>query len=454
MRLLYVTPEALPFSKTGGLGDVAGALPAALARAGLQVTVISPWYAGLHGNPRAVGTLNLNSLPEPVRVGQEFVDGVQHLFLGFSAFSRPKQYGYEDDVQRFARFCLAVPHAAAMLGVRPDIVHLNDWQTGLLAPILRFTPMPAAMGGASIVFSIHNLQYQGRWNPWEVLAWTGLRVEVIQPDGLEFWGDASCLKAGINYADRVLTVSPTYAREVQTPAFGFGLDGALRRRGVTGILNGLDTGAWNPRADPLIHANYGAPEGKAPNRLALRERLGITDGRPLAVIVSRLADQKGLDLLLAALPGLLEHWNLAVLGNGERLYAGPLQALAALAPGRVSFCGDFDEPLAHQLYAGGDALLMPSRFEPCGLTQMIAMRYGTPPIVHLTGGLRDTVTPSRGIGFEADTPEAFEGALKQAAALYGTPAWTAMQREGMNAEFSWDAPAGEHERVYRSLAVN
>ncbi|HEX2864543.1 MAG TPA: glycogen/starch synthase [Deinococcales bacterium] len=455
MRVLYVSPEALPFSKTGGLGDVAGALPAALARLGLRVTVVTPWYATLSGPPvRAVGTLAVPGVPEPVRVGQAFVEGVEYVFLGGSAFSRPKLYGYEDDVRRFAGFCLAVPHAAAMLGIRPDVVHLNDWQSGLLAPILKFGKLPPAVRGACTVFSIHNLQYQGRWNPWEVLAWTGLPDVVVQPDGLEFWGDASCLKAGINYSERVLTVSPNYAREIQTPAFGFGLDGALRRRGVTGILNGLDVGVWDPRTDPHIASPFETPAGKEANRVDLRERLGLEGGRPLAVLVTRLADQKGLDLLLAALPKLLEGWNLAVLGSGERLFAGPLQALSGVAPGRVFFHGGFDDELAHRLYAGGDALLMPSRFEPCGLTQMIAMRYGTVPVVHLTGGLRDTVGPERGIGFEAATPEALEDALDEALAAFGTPRWERWQREGMAADFSWDGPAREHEKLYRSLAAN
>lgn len=455
VRLLYVASEVHPFSKTGGLADVAGALTAAIARRGHQVTVVSPWYATLGGEaPRPVATLNDPRLPEAVRVGRVSRGGVEHLFLGMRAFERDRPYGFDDDVERFARFCVAVPLAAAVVGARPDVVHLNDWQTGLVAPILRLTPVPPSVAGARTVYSIHNLQYQGRWNPWEVLAWTGLPARTVHPDALEFWGDASCAKAGIVFADQVATVSPTYAREIQTPEFGFGLDGALRAHRPLGILNGIDTAEWDPAADPHLARPYADLDGKRAAREALARELGFSGERPILGMVSRLADQKGVDLLLGALPAVARGWDLAVLGAGEPAYEGTLEGIARLAPGRAHLRARFDEPFAHRLYAGADALAMPSRFEPCGLAQMIAMRYGTLPVVRRTGGLADTVPESRGYGFDAPEPRALEAALDRARLEWGTAAWAARARAGMAADFGWGPAVDEHLRLYARLTGN
>ena len=453
VEILYVASEVTPFSKTGGLADVAGALPAALARLGARVSVVSPWYATLDARPEPVASVAVPGAAETVRAGRITRDGVTYLFLGSSHFDRERPYGYPDDVERFTRFCVAVPHAAAALGLRPDVVHLNDWQAGLIAPALRFTRVPPSQARARTVFTVHNLQYQGRWNPREVLEWAGLPWSLFQPNGLEFFGDVNCLKAGLVYADAITTVSPTYAREVQTPALGEGLDGVLRRRGVTGILNGLDTAYWDPARDAHLRTPYADFAGKRAATAALRAELGFDGGRPVLSMVTRLADQKGLDLVMAALPAILEDWDLVVLGAGEARYAGPLEAVARFAPGRVAFRAGFDEPLAHRIYAGADAILMPSRFEPCGLAQMIAMRYGTLPVVRRTGGLADTVPDSRGFGFDAYEPAAMTAALRRAREAWGGDAWRARALEGMAADFGWENAAHAHLELYRRVTA-
>ena len=451
MKLLYVSSEVHPYSKTGGLADVAGALPVALAASGMRATVLSPWYRTLNGEPKLVGTLESPALPEPVRIGRLERQGVEYLFLGSSSFTRDQPYGYPDDVERFVYFSKAVPHAAGMLGLQPDVVHLNDWQTGLVAPILRLTRVPASLGRAKIVYTIHNMQYQGRWNVQEVLEWSELPPSTVGLDGLEFYGDANCAKAGINYSDAVTTVSPRYALEVQTQEFGYGLDGVLRRKGVVGILNGIDTDYWNPAQDTLIPHPYQDFDGKSASRNALVEEFGLEPSRPILAMVTRLADQKGLDLVMEALPGIVKDWNVVVLGSGDKRYAGVLEAMTTIAPERVAFRGGFNEPLAHRIYAGADAFLMPSFFEPCGLSQMISMRYGTVPIVRRTGGLANTVPESRGYGFESYDAKALTDTLARARSEWNTPAWRNRVLEGMAGEFGWAQAAQEHLRLYQAL---
>jgi starch synthase len=450
MNILFVTSEVHPFSKTGGLADVTGALPLALARMGHQVMVISPWYDTLKGDPWLAGELQL-PWGERARIGETILDGVRFVFTGWNQFNRPDYYGYWDDVERFARFCAHVPHTANVLGFRPDVVHLHDWQTGLVAPILRTTWLPDPWWHVPIIYTIHNLAYQGRWGAGGVIYWTGLPWSVVHNDGLEYYGDANCMKAGINFSDVVTTVSPTYARDVQTPEGGFGLDGVLRRKGVLGILNGLDADYWNPATDPLIPHRYSEVSGKAPNRAALVQELGLDGSRPLLAMVTRLTDQKGLDIVMAGLSHIADDWNLVVLGSGDQRYQGPLEAIAHLEPSRVAFRGGFNEALAHRIYAGSDAFLMPSAFEPCGLSQMIAMRYGTVPIVRRTGGLADTVPDARGYGFEAYNAHAMLDILHAARQDWGSSTWDAKVRAGMTHDFSWDSPAHAYVDLYERL---
>jgi starch synthase len=450
VRVLFVTSEVHPFSKTGGLADVAGALPPVLVQLGASVTVISPWYANLNGAPHTVGTLTLED-GDTFRVGRLELDGVQHIFIGSPDFDRPHFYGYDDDVRRFARFCVAVPRVVGLLGLQVDTVHLNDWQTGLLAPILRASVVPRTFDRVGIAYTIHNLQYQGRWNIPDVLSWTGLPGFVAGHDGLEFHGDASAAKAGMVFSDVITTVSPTYAQEVQTPAMGFGMDGVLRERGVMGVLNGLDTTYWNPAHDAYLEKPYKDLKGKATARASLVAALGLEPERPILAMVTRLADQKGLDLLMAGLPHIVTDWNLVVLGSGEARYRGPLEALARFATGTVAFDARFNEALAHRIYAGADAFLMPSFFEPCGLSQMISMRYGTVPIVRRTGGLADTVPESHGYGFSAYSESAMLEALGRARADWGTNAWRKRARAGMDTDFGWTAPAQAYLDAYARL---
>jgi starch synthase len=452
LNVLYVTSEVHPFSKSGGLADVAGALPPALAREGAQVTVISPWYQELRGEkqPRLIATVR-TPLGVSWRIGRLLHDGVEQLFLGHSGFDRAGYYGHSDDVERFARFCEAVPHAAAAVGVRPDIVHINDWQAGLVAPIMRLTRVPPSQLQAKIIYTIHNIQYQGRWNPRDVLAWTGLPQSEVHPGGLEFFNDINSAKAGLVYSDAVTTVSPTYALEVQTPEMGYNLDGVLRYKGVTGILNGLDTNYWNPAIDPMLEHNYSDFAGKASSQAALRQRYHMDSERPVLAMVTRLADQKGMDLAMAALPRIVREWNLLVLGSGDPGFSGPLEALHDLVPERVVFEKGFNEALAHQIYAGSDAFLMPSRFEPCGLSQMIAMRYGTVPIVRRTGGLADTVPESRGYGFRDYKADALDATLARARSEWQSSNWAKRATEGMKADWSWNVSVRDHLKLYQWL---
>jgi starch synthase len=447
MRIALVSSEVHPFSKTGGLADVASALPLALAKAGHEVTVVSPWYKSLKRHPFPRFNLDAPRVFERMGVGVLEEGGVTWAFLSSPLFERDRYYGDWDDAYRFTQFCLAVPHVLEGLGVHPDVVHLNDWQTGLIAPILRFGNVPDAQRRAKTVFTIHNLAYQGRWGLRDILDWTGLPGWTGQPDGLEMNGDANLLKAGIWYADRVTTVSPRYAWEVTTPEGGFGLDGALRARGVTGILNGIDTDYWNPATDPMLEAHFSDLEGKREARGAFHKAFELDPARPTVAMISRLSEQKGTGILFPALDAIAHDWNIAILGSGD---PSAESALHWFQQGRqnVWFDNRFNETLAHRLYAGADALLMPSLFEPCGLAQMIAMRYGTVPIVRHVGGLMDTVPESRGYSFSEYSSHALLGAVGRAKAEWGGARFTARALEGMGTDFSWDTAALEYVRLY------
>ena len=446
LQIAFVSSEVHPYSKTGGLADVAGALPAALARIGLKVLVISPWYSSLKANPELIDSIYLPWLGQSVRVGRIKQQDVDFVFLGLEAFDRTQYYGYWDDVRRFTGFCRAVLPVLEYLGFKPDIFHLNDWQTGLLAPLVKHSSL-----SSKVIYSIHNLAYQGRWNIPEVLEWTGLPPEVAGQEGFEYYGDVSCAKAGLAFSDRITTVSPSYSHEIQTPEYGEGLDGFLRARGVTGILNGIDTDYWNPNTDQYLEQHYNTLEAKPAARAALCQEFGLDATRPILAMVTRLTDQKGFDLVLPALSDIVRDWNLVVLGSGEQRYQTALEELAAQHPSHAAFSNTFNEPLAHRIYAGADAFLMPSRFEPCGLSQLIAMRYGTVPIVRHTGGLIDTVPESRGYGFTTYNSTTLLETLARARQDWGTTIWYEKALFGMQLNVSWDAAALEYQALYARL---
>jgi starch synthase len=471
-----VASEAGPFAKTGGLGDVAGALPRALARLGHDVTLVLPRYRGVAGGT-AIGrdSVNLGGRTFDVTFVEHSVADRARAVLVECAelFDRPELYGvgnidYPDNAARFAVLARAALQLVAREPTGPDVVHAHDWQAGLVPVYLKtlFANRPE-IGRAATVFTIHNLAYQGLfppvWMPALDLGWDLFGVE-----GIEYWGKFSYLKGGINFSEIVTTVSPRYAREIQTPEYGFGFDGILRRRGkrLRGILNGIDVEEWNPATDPHLPAPYGSDTlgAKVTSKSALLDTIGLPAtgailGRPLVGMVSRLVDQKGFDLLAALGDELLAiDATFVVLGSGEPRYQQMWQSLSARAPERVAFRRGFDEPLAHLIEAGADIFLMPSKFEPCGLNQMYSLRYGTVPVVHAVGGLDDTIEDwnsrtgaGTGFKFRDYTPEALRAALQRALDLFGNPeAWQAVQRAGMQKDFSWDASAAAYVKVYEA----
>jgi len=472
LKVLLAASEAEPFARTGGLGDVVGALARALHEEGLSVCLMLPLYAGIRGRFRLVSTAIRFRIPlDGPRVEEgrlwrlaDETPGPETYFVenpGF--FRREGLYGeggrdYPDNVSRFVFFSRAVLEGARRLGLRPDLVHLHDWQTALVPLYLR-TLYRRDFGGTRSVFTIHNLGYQGIF--WHLdMPILGLGWEYFHMEALEFHGRINLLKAGLVFSDALTTVSPTYAREIQTPEQGFGLDGVLRKRArdLAGIRNGIDTAHWNPAADPRIERPFDSarPGGKRDCKAALRKELGLrrSPRTPLAGVVSRLTEQKGMDLLLGVSRTLFERRDLqlALLGTGDPGLERALGRLALRYPGRVAVRIGFDDDLARRIYAGADLFLMPSRYEPCGLSQMIAMRYGAIPVVRRTGGLADTVREGsrRGNGFVFRPPSgrALLRAVDRALDLWKTPpAWKALRRRAMTEDFSWTGPA----RAYRDL---
>lgn len=464
MRVLFASSEVRPFSQTGGLADVAGALPRALATLEHDVLVITPWYQSLRSetSPFWIGDVDVPFAGgfESVGVGTLERAGVRYAFVGHPSFSRSGLYGYPDDLERFARFTRSLPQVAARLGFLPDLVHVNDWHTALLPLLLeRGWHLPAGFPGMGSLLTVHNAQFQGTGDIGELLWWLRLPDD-LRHSYLDHFGSANSLQAGIGFATRVNTVSPTYAQELGRPEFGFGLDGTFRSLGgkISGILNGIDVVEFDPRTDPHLPQGYSASDlaGKSACQTQLRARLGLDDGFPLLGVVSRFAHQKGIDLLLAAAERLLaQGWSLVLLGTGDAALEARASALAADHHGRVAAVIGYDDPLARLIYAGSDALAVPSRFEPCGLSQLLAMRYGTLPLVRATGGLVDTVTHGRtGFLFKDATPAALAGAAAEAMSRFGTPAWTSLQREAMRQDFSWDASAKRYEALYASVVAS
>ncbi len=477
LRILMIASEAVPFAKTGGLADVAGALPRALACLGHQVSIALPRYRGVAAG-RLVTRFPITLKGVVHEAGiyeEELAAGVRAVLVDCPAYyDRAGLYGignedYPDNASRFAFLCRAALEHAARAGSRPDVVHAHDWQAGLAPVHLRtlYADHPVLAGTPS-VFTIHNLAYQGLF-PADVLPALDLPWDLFTIEGLEYWGRVSFLKAGINFSRIVTTVSPTYAREIQTPQFGFGFDGILRRRAdhLLGILNGIDAERWDPASDPCIECHYDLLhlDGKRGARRELLAAVGLPEpggDRPVIGLISRLVEQKGFDLLAEAadvLPTLGATF--VLLGSGERRYERCWLDLSARYPTRFAVRIGFDEKLAHQIEAGSDMFLMPSRFEPCGLNQMYSLRYGTVPIVRATGGLDDTVEnydPTTGAGtgfkFRDYTEAALLGALRAAISTYGQPSrWRGIQEAGMQLDYSWTASAREYVKAYdRAIA--
>ncbi|MFA5530287.1 MAG: glycogen synthase GlgA [Thiohalomonadaceae bacterium] len=475
-KILFVSSEAHPLIKTGGLGDVSGSLPAALKRLHHTVRLVLPAYqeaVAKAGKLKTIATLRVADRLEPVRILEGLMPGTRvKLWLvdAPGCFDRPGNpylgedgRDWPDNAQRFATFCRAVVELAmdrAGLRWRPDVVHCNDWQTGLVPALLaREQQRPGT------VFTIHNLAYQGLF-PWNSFAALGLPAELWHMHAMEFHNQFSFIKGGLVFADWITTVSPTYAREICGPDLGYGLDGLLRHRSdrLTGILNGADYDIWNPRTDKLIAHTYSPAtlHHKRANKAALQAQfnLPVDSDSPLLGLVGRMVEQKGIDLVLGALPVLVKQGvQVAVLGTGDLAYENELCALANRHPEAIGYHIGYDEARAHLVEAGADMFLMPSRFEPCGLNQIYSLHYGTPPIVRRTGGLADTVvdaTPetladgsATGFVFDDATPEALVTAVERALTLYRQPkVWKRLMTAAMDQDFSWQASARRYLEIY------
>ncbi|MFN2321862.1 MAG: glycogen synthase [Trueperaceae bacterium] len=465
MQLLHATAEAVPFAKTGGLADVLGALPAAQAAAGHAVLVVHPWYASLRADPAPywIGDVAVPFDGADIAVGVGTLDLrtgdglVRFAFVGHEDFRRDALYGYPDDARRFALFARAIPEVAARLGFAPDVVHVHDWHAALVPALVRHAVhLPPVFGRPATVLTVHNAQYQGHADAADVVRWG--RLPGALADGLALKGRGNLLHAGLVSADRTTTVSPTYARELLDPAIGYGLEetfAGLEGR-LSGILNGLDDVAFDPAHDPALAAPFDADDltGKARCTSALEAEFGLEAGRPVLGVVSRFADQKGIDLVFGALPELIEQgWNVVVLGAG----APELEAAAARAfaghPGRVGGRVGYDDALARRIYGGADALAIPSRFEPCGLAQLIAMRYATVPIARATGGLADTIDDGRS-GFlfgPATVPGLVEAAGRARRAYADRAAWGALRAAAVRERFDWARAVASYDALYLTL---
>jgi starch synthase len=470
LHVAFCTPEATPWVKTGGLADISGALPKALVRLGHRVTVFLPRYASIPfppGEARGFVHVPVDGLPRSAgyyRLQTE--SGVEVVFVEHpSFFDRPVIYGdYDDNRLRFAFLARAALEYFRSRGERPSVFHAHDWQTGLVPVYLKaFYWDDPTLRRMPSVFTIHNVAYQGQF-PMDTLSVLGLPRSLGTSLGLEYHGSISYLKGGTLFAEMVNTVSPTYAHEIQGPEHGYGFEGVVRTRGadVVGILNGVDYDEWDPSHDPYLARRYSKDDlsGKAECKRDLLRTYGLPedDDLPLLGVTSRLVWQKGFDIVAGAWWDFLHRpLRMVVLGTGDASVREGLRGLQERDPSRFAVRFTYDESLAHKVMAGSDLFLMPSRSEPCGLTQMYALRYGTIPIVRSTGGLVDTVEPfdaarGTGTGFRFDTPDgtglmwAVDQALR---ARRDGRAWKALMRRAMACEFSWERSAGEYVALYR-----
>lgn len=484
MKVLFVTSESFPLVKTGGLGDVAYSLPRALHLEGVEVRLLLPAYRNVLkklGKVRILGWLDVQGANRTHTVRLLEANHADYPFPVWlvdcaTLFDRPGNpylqasgYDWWDNAERFtvfARTAAELAQDALHLGWQPDVVHAHDWQTGLVPAFIDLMPHRPQR-----IFTIHNMAYGGHFSHADFTA-LNLPPHWWTDDRMEFYGGFSMLKAGIVYADAVTTVSPTYAHEICTPAFGYGLEGLLQSRNykLHGILNGIDMDVWNPVTDIHLAASYSASQvepGKSLNKAALLKQFGLAHPqnhmhRPLLGMVSRLVEQKGVDLVINAIPGLLENTDacFVIVGAGNTAFERQLRELAAHHPDRVFVFIGYDEPLAHLLEAGADIFLMPSRFEPCGLNQMYSLRYGTPPIVFHTGGLADTVIDAthdnlqrgtaNGFVFHEPTTSALTGTIFRALEAFAQPmVWQALQATGMQQDFGWENSAAHYLALYR-----
>jgi starch synthase len=471
-----VTSEARPFAKTGGLADVCGALPLALARLGHRVTIVLPRYRGTNvdGSGATPVDVPLGMNHYPVRfIEHPLADGVTAVLVDAPGlYDRDGLYGdasgeFSDNAFRFGVLCRGALEYARIRGRRPSVIHAHDWQAAFTSIYAR-TALHGdpIIGGVRLVLTIHNLAFQGQFDPSE-LSWIGLGHELYHPGLLEFWGRASSLKAGVVLSDAITTVSPTYAREILTPEYGFGFNGILSDRAadLVGILNGIDVDAWDPKKDRYLPTPFDTAslDRKQTVKRALLEHVGLPRDeagmmRPLVGIVTRLTTQKGCDLMAAAADRLMStdaSW--VMLGSGDGWCEDLWRSLAARHRDRVSATIGFDERLSHLIEGGADMFLMPSWYEPCGLNQMYSQRYGTVPIVRATGGLVDSVvdageSPKTGTGFKFHdyNSDGLMWAVGRALdAFKDRPRWRGLQRNAMKRDFSWDVSAREYVKVYR-----
>ncbi|MFC6445005.1 glycogen synthase GlgA [Shinella zoogloeoides] len=475
MKILSVASEVFPLIKTGGLADVAGALPLALAGHGMHMRTLMPGYPAVMqrlAKTEVVATFD-DLLGEPARILAAKHEGLDILVLdapGF--FDRPggpytdaTAKDFPDNWRRFAALSLAGAEIARglLFGWRPDIVHAHDWQAAMTAVYMRYT----GLQNIPTVITVHNLAFQGQFGP-EIFPELGLPPEAFSVDGLEYYGDVGFLKGGLRTAWSITTVSPTYAQEITTPEYGMGLEGLINARvaDLDGIVNGIDTAVWNPETDPHIARPFaaGSLKKRAVNRQALVERFNLDDDDgPIFCIVSRLTWQKGIDIIAEVADWIVQQGGkLAVLGSGDQGLEGALLAAASRHRGRIGIVIGYNEPLSHLMQAGSDAILIPSRFEPCGLTQLYGLRYGCIPVVARTGGLADTVIDANeaalsarvatGFQFTPINADGLRQALRRAFKAYAEPkVWARIQNQGMKSDVSWENSAARYADLYSSL---
>jgi starch synthase len=488
VKTLFATTEAVPFCKTGGLGDVCGSLPIELAKLGHQPAVILPAFRqALHcGRP-----IEPTGVTFEIPIGRKTVSGTflrstlpgdqvpVYLVHQPQYYDRPELYreggnDYRDNCERFVFFCRAVLEAVSRLNLGTELIHCHDWTSGLVPAYLKteFAGVPPFDSIASL-FTIHNIAYQGNFWHWD-MELTGIDWKYFNYRQMEFYGNLSFMKTGLAFADMLSTVSPRYAQEIQSPPMSCGLEGMLahRRADLQGIINGVDYSVWNPEVDSHLNGhNYGMQnfgEGKRACKAMLQQEVGLptVEGQPLIAMIGRLADQKGFDLVASVIPQWIgasdAQW--VILGTGEPHYHDLFSDLARRYPNKVAARLDFSHDLAYRIEAGADIFLMPSRYEPCGLNQLYSLKYGTVPVVHATGGLADTITnlndqslaagTANGFSFDEYSTEALDNALHRACQAFANrPVWEQLIRTGMQQDWSWSHSAREYSRLYeRTLA--
>ncbi len=479
MNISLISSEVAPFAKTGGLADVTGALPKVLAGLGATVRVFQPYYRTVRAKAQEFRTrpvqasieMDWPGRRESFALWESRQEGLTAYFIDKPEFfDRDGLYGtsagdFPDNGERFGFFSKACLEAMKALGFPPDVIHAHDWQSALVLAYKKFcAAADPFFAGTKALFTIHNLGYQGLFGP-EVLERVGLPGSLFNMDDLEFYGKVNFLKAGILYSDAVNTVSVRYSQEIQTEEFGCGLDGLLRARSsvLSGVLNGVDYGAWDPETDRHLVASFGPGNlrGKSLCRQDLLKALGLrAQAAPVVGMVTRLASQKGLDILVEALDDLLATGIvLVILGTGDAAIEKSLAAAVERHPAQLGLRLSYDDALAHKIYAGSDFLLIPSRYEPCGLTQMYALKYGTIPVVRATGGLEDTIqefdpVSKNGNGFKFHDPvpgELVEAVKRGLAVQKNKPLWSALRKNALACDFSWDRSAREYLKLYERL---